>query len=62
MERPPRKQSLVTLAQQVGVKLVDIAALLSADIALPWIRVAVTTLVQEVQCRIRECYGAKRAN
>lgn len=62
MERPPCKQSLVALAQQVGVELVDVAALLAADVALPRVGVAVAALVQEVQGRVRERYGAEGAH
>lgn len=50
----------MTLAQQVGVELVHIAALLTANVAFPWVRIAVTALMQEVQGGVRECYRAKR--
>lgn len=62
VERPPCKQSLVALTQQVGVEVVDAAALLAADVALPGVGVAVAALVQEVQRRVGERDGAERAH
>lgn len=50
----------MALAQQVGVELVHVAALLAADVALPGVGVAVAALVQEIQGRVRESYRAKR--
>ena len=50
----------MALAQQVGVELVHVAALLAADVALPGVRFAVAALVQEIQRGVRECYSAKR--
>lgn len=61
-ERPPCDQSLVALAQQVGVELVDVAALLAADVALPGVGVAVAALVQEVERGVGEGDGAERAH
>lgn len=50
----------MALAQQVGVELVHVAALLAADVALPGVGVAVAAFVQEIQGRVRESYRAKR--
>lgn len=44
----------MTLAQQMRVELVQIAALLPANIALPRVTLAVTTFVEEVQRLIRK--------
>lgn len=44
------------------VELVYVAALLAADVTLPRVGVAVAALVQEVQRRVRERYGAERAH
>lgn len=52
----------MTLAEQVGVELVDVAALLAADVALPRVGVAVAALVQEVQRRVGERDAAERAH
>lgn len=62
MKRPPSKQSLVTLAQEMGVELVDVAALFPADVALPGVGVAVAALVQEVQGGVGERDGAEGAH
>lgn len=62
IEQPPCKQSLMALAQQVGVELVYVAALLAADVALPRVRVTVAPFVQEVQRGVGERDGAKRAD
>lgn len=61
MERPPSKQSLVTLAQQVGIELVHIATLFSAYVALPGVGVAVASFVKEVKGGVGECNGAECA-
>lgn len=61
IERPPGKQSLVTLAEEVRVELVDVAALLAADVALPGVGVAVAALVEEVEGGVGERYSAERA-
>lgn len=62
IKRPPSKQSLVALAQQVGVELVHVAALLAADVALPGVGVAVAAFVQEVQRGVGERDGAEGAH
>lgn len=62
IKRPPGKQSLVALAQQVGVEVVHVAALLAADVALPGVGLAVAALVQEVQRGVGERDGAERAH
>lgn len=43
------------------VELVDVAALLAADIALPRVGVGVTALVQEIERLIRKCDAAVSA-
>lgn len=62
VERPPCKQSLVALTQQVGVEFVHVAALLSADVALPRVGVAMAALVEEIQRRVWERDGAECAD
>lgn len=52
----------MALAQQVGVELVDVAALLAADVALPGVGVAVAALVQEVERGVGERDGAEGAH
>lgn len=39
----------MAFAQQMRVEFVDIRAGLGADVALPWIRFTVTSLVEEVE-------------
>lgn len=52
----------MTFAEQVGVELVDVAALLAADVALPGVGVAVAALVQEVERGVGERDGAEGAH
>lgn len=49
----------MTLAEQVRVEVVHVAALLAADVALPGVGVAVAALVQEVQRGVGERNGAE---
>lgn len=42
------------VAQKMRIKLIDVSALLPADIALPGVALAVAALVQEVKCLVRE--------
>lgn len=51
----------MALAEQVRVELVDVVHLFAADIALPRIALAVTALVQEVQCLVGELDAAEQA-
>lgn len=44
----------MTFTQQMRIELVDIRACLGADVALPRIGFAVTSLVQEVERLIRK--------
>lgn len=57
-----KRSSLVTLAQQMRVEFVHIRAGLGADVALPWIRFAMTALVQEVERLIGKLDAAVRAH
>lgn len=49
----------MTLAQQMRVEFVHVVHLFAADIALPRIALAVTTLVQEVERLVRELDAAE---
>lgn len=52
---------LMTLAEQMRVKLVDIIQLLPANVALPGITLTVATLVQEVECLVGELDATEMA-
>lgn len=49
----------MALAEQMGVELVDVAHLFTADIALPWVALAVAALVEEVQRLVGELDAAE---
>jgi hypothetical protein len=51
-----RVSLLMTLAEQVRIELVEIAALLPAYIAFPGIALAMAALVQEIKGLVRESY------
>lgn len=50
IERPPCKQSLMAFAEQMRVEFVNVAALLSTNVALPRVRIAMAALMQEIKC------------
>lgn len=62
VERPPGKQSLVALAEQMRVEFVHVTALFAADVALPRVGVAVAALVEEVERGVRERDGTEGAD